>query len=160
MVKSRATQRISALIGAVLLAGVLFFLVKLPDILVEPQQPILFALTESCDLNTAQCTASQDNKSISLAITPQRIASLVPLVFSVTLTNINAQSVVLDIQGKDMFMGINQIKLSPSADGKTWEGTTELAVCTTNTMFWRASISAYPDETSDPDKAIFEFEAK
>lgn len=160
MAKSKTRQLISALTGIILLAGVLLFLLKLPDILAKPQPPMLYALAENCDLNTAPCTATKGKKSISVAITPEKISSLVPLVFSVTLTNINAQSVVLDLQGKDMFMGINQIKLSPASDGNTWEGTAELAVCTTNTMFWRASILAYPDETSNPEKATFEFEAK
>lgn len=160
MPKSKTAQLIKALAGITLLAGVLLLLLKLPDILDEQQQSILFLIPENCDLNTAPCTANKGSKSISLAITPQKIASLVPLTFSVTLTNIDAQSVVLDIQGKDMFMGINQIKLSPSPDGKTWKGVTELAVCTTNTMFWRASVLAYPNETATPDKATFEFEAK
>ncbi|SFG95090.1 hypothetical protein [Neptunomonas qingdaonensis] len=160
MAKNKARQLISALMGIATLVGILLLLLKLPDILSESQPPVLYSLAEGCDLNNGPCTASQGNKSISVAITPEKISSLVPLVFSVTLTNINAQSVILDLQGKDMFMGINQIKLSPASDGNTWEGTAELAVCTTNTMFWRASILAYPDETSNPEKATFEFEAK
>lgn len=160
MATNKTKQIFSALSGIVALAGVLFFLLKLPEILDESKQPMAFSLEENCDLNTAPCTASDGNKSISLKITPQKIASLVPLVFSVSLTNIEAQNVVLDIQGKDMFMGINQIQLSPSSDGKTWEGVTELAVCTTNSMFWQASILVYPNATAAPDKATFEFEAK
>ncbi len=160
MATNKTKQLITALSGIVILAGVLFFLLKLPEILDESQRSMVFSLAENCDLNTAPCTASDGDKSISLAITPQQIASLVPLTFSVSLTNIDAHSVVLDIQGKDMFMGINQIKLSPSSDGKAWEGVTELAVCTTDSMFWKASILVYPDATAIPDKATFEFEAK
>lgn len=160
MPKRKSSQRIKVISGIVLLLGVLLFLLMLPEIIQKQQQPVLFLISEPCDLKETSCTATKGNKSISLEITPGNIASLVPLTFLVTLKNIQAQSVVLDIKGKEMFMGINQIKLLPTSGENMWTGTTELAVCTTGMTTWTASILAYPDQSTEPEIATFEFESK
>lgn len=160
MIDSKTTQHIRILIMITLLSGILFFLLKLPIILSDLQQSIPFTTSENCDLKKTKCIAVKGDRSISLEIIPKNIGSLVPLTFSVTLHNIEAQSILLDIQGKEMYMGINQIKLSPASGKNNWIGTTELAICTTGMMTWNASVLAYSDQSAEPDIATFEFESK
>lgn len=156
---NKTIQHIKLLIGVAFSLGVLVLLWKLPDMLEDSQSPNLLTVTEPCDLKQSHCEAIYGKKRISLKVNPPSIPPMMPLTFTVTLDSIQAKTVVLELKGKDMFMGINKIKLSPLPDGITWEGTTELAVCVTGSMVWLASILTYTDSTAASNKATFEFES-
>ena len=55
-----------------------------------------------------------------------------------TTSNRNISKVWVDLQGVDMFMGVNQFELVHT--GNAWQGITELAVCTTGKMRWLARV--------------------
>ncbi|WP_293267786.1 hypothetical protein [Neptunomonas sp.] len=159
MTGSKVIKHIKVLVGIAFSLGILVCLWLLPDMLEKKQSSKLLTVAEPCNLQHSHCRATHEEKSISLKVTPPSIPSMAPLTFTVTLDNIQAKTVILELKGKKMFMGINKIPLSPLPDGITWEGTTELAVCVTGTMVWLASILTYADATAEPNKATFEFES-
>ncbi|SIS59781.1 hypothetical protein [Neptunomonas antarctica] len=175
MLSNQTYQLLKIVAGIFAFSAVLLVLWKLPQILDKEETPHTFSVIEPCDLKQAACTATQGNKSITLEARPKNIVSLMPINFTVKLKNIEAHTVVLDITGKDMYMGINQIKLTPRTDDSysketvsdgtdtketVWEGTTELAICTTGSMLWQAAVLTYPDPTSKSQIATFEFESR
>ncbi len=159
MTGSKTIQHIKMLTVIALSLGVLILLWKLPDMIESSQSSKLLTVVEPCDLKQSHCKAVAGKRSISLKVNPPSIPSMAPLTFTVTLDSIQAKTVVLELKGKEMFMGINKIKLSPLPDGVTWEGTTELAVCVTGSMLWLASIFTYTDPSVASNKATFEFES-
>jgi len=118
-----------------------------------------FITFPGCLLQAETCHATLDDKTLSLSVEPKKIATLVPLTFNVKINNISASKVVLDLNGKEMFMGINRTILHQVSDSN-WEGITELAVCTTGEMIWEASVKIYNQSDSTPLTATFEFSAK
>ncbi|BBB30175.1 hypothetical protein [Neptunomonas japonica] len=159
MTGNKTIQHIKILTGIACSLGVLILLWKLPDMLESTQSSRLLTVVEPCDLKQSDCKAKYDKKSISLNVSPSFIPSMAPLTFTVVLDNIQAKTVILELKGKEMFMGINKVQLSPLPDGITWKGTTELAVCVTGSMVWLASVLTYTDSTTEPHKATFEFES-
>lgn len=95
-----------------------------------------------CDISRQSCTVRQGELSITLDILPRKIRSMVPLEYRVQVTGAEVQEVMLDMQGVDMFMGLNQtlLKASPDQPG-LYTGSGELGVCTTGEMTWRATVS-------------------
>ncbi len=112
--------------------------------------------TTQCDLTLSACSASQDDKSLQLKIASDTIHSLTPLVFKLKIENIEAESVVLSLEGKEMFMGINQKQMT-KIDPTSWEVTTEMAACTTGSMIWRVRVDLYEKQNPTPISASFEF---
>jgi hypothetical protein len=48
---------------------------------------------------------------------------------------------MLDLKGRDMFMGLNQVMLSKVAgQDDLWQGEVVLGVCTTGKMTWVTSV--------------------
>ncbi|WP_409522902.1 hypothetical protein [Nitrincola sp. MINF-07-Sa-05] len=156
-------KRRAVMIIVLLLAG-LAALMLLPEYL--QQNSAAVELTpQPCDLHTGVCEGILDDKRVRLSITPGPLHSMKPLQVMVQLDGINAQAVLLDIQGRDMYMGINQTQLqspvqtfSNESSNKSsneisnghdnWNGKTELAVCTTGEMFWRAQLIINDDTTT------------
>jgi hypothetical protein len=58
-----------------------------------------------------------------------------------------------------MFMGINQIDMKKVNDN-TWSGSIEMAVCTTGSMTWLASLLIHDESLAYPTRAEFEFVAQ
>jgi len=105
------------------------------------------------------CRTQQDQLSIGMQLDTQRVRAATPLQFEVELGNIPAEAVMVDLQGRDMYMGINQVQLSPVPDKPGfWQGETELAVCVTGEMTWQASVVAAT--TKARISTQFEFKAK
>ena len=67
-----------------------------------------------CDISRQSCSVSHGDMTITVDITPRNIRSMVPLEYQVQVTGIEAQSVMLELQGVDMFMGLNQTQLQAS----------------------------------------------
>lgn len=95
---------------------------------------------EPCDINLSRCSADTDQIRISFGLTPRPIRSLETLNADLQLEGVNAEQVTLSLEGRDMYMGINQVSLTPGAQSGQWLGTTELALCSTGTMVWRARL--------------------
>ncbi|MBY4677676.1 hypothetical protein [Marinobacterium arenosum] len=112
-----------------------------------------------CDLSRQSCSAEADGRRISLSIDSSPVHAAVPLQFSARLDNVPAEQVMLDLQGRDMYMGINQVHLKPVAGQPgLWQGSAELAVCTTGEMVWQATLVAAGN--GGQVSSQFEFKAK
>ncbi|MBE9397942.1 hypothetical protein IOQ59_11805 [Pontibacterium sp. N1Y112] len=119
----------------------------------------LFLSDSNCSIKHSDCSATLDTRSIVVDVSPREIRSAVPLTFNVTLDGIDATEVNLSLEGQDMYMGLNQISLIPVANQPgVWSGVTELAICTTGEMSWRARIVAQQDQQQL--EAHFDFTAK
>ena len=119
----------------------------------------LFLTDSNCSIKHSDCSATLDTRSIVVDVSPREIRSAVPLTFNVTLDGIDANVVNLSLEGQDMYMGLNQISLTPVANQPgVWSGVTELAICTTGEMSWRARIVAQQDQQQL--EAHFDFTAK
>lgn len=112
-----------------------------------------------CDLHTGDCIASRGNQQLQLSITPGPLESLKPLAVEVRLQQFDARQVMLDLQGVEMYMGINQVHLTQDEDRPhIWRGVTELAVCTTGEMTWRATV--FVDTEEHLYSTEFDFDAR
>lgn len=113
----------------------------------------------NCDLRTQSCAVNFGEINLTLDVNPKMIRSLTPLTYKVTISGAETETVMIDLQGVDMFMGLNQAQLSPVAGKKgSFTGTGELGVCTTGEMMWRATLIA---ETSKGQlKTWFDFPAR
>lgn len=116
-------------------------------------------VASNCDLTQDSCTVNIGKTSLTLDIQPREIRSLEPLSYRVSIEGTNASQVMIDLQGSEMYMGINQTELSP-VTGKSgvFEGKGELAVCTTGEMKWRLTVSALTE--AGHLNTWFEFRAK
>ena len=110
------------------------------------------ATVHDCDLQSGPC--EMGNFQVSLG--PAPIASLKPLTLNLEGTDTAWEQVTADLQGADMYMGQNRITLNKTASG--WQGTTELAVCTTGTMRWRLTLTLSQGERHQ--QHLFEFDAR
>ena len=133
--------------------------IYLPQLLQDspPQSRVLQAAPE-CELSQKFCIAKRDKQQIQVKIISPIISSASPLLFEVRLTNVEADQVMLDLKGRDMYMGLNQVMLN-KVPGTTdrWQGETTLAVCTTGKMTWVTSIIA--EKKGNLTQANFYFDA-
>ena len=103
-------------------------------------------VSSQCDLRQQSCTVSHGDARVTLDIQPRDIRSLTPLNYRVSIEGADAKQVIIDLQGTEMYMGINQTALSPVADKPgVFTGQGELGVCTTGEMGWRLTVSAETD---------------
>lgn len=145
-------------IAAVLIG--LGLVLYLPGLIQTDNQVSALKLTNpDCSLNYGECVATLDQHEIALEIKSETIRSATPMLFEVTLDNIQADQVMLDLKGKEMFMGLNQVMLTPVAGAPDrWQGEVTLAVCTTGEMVWISSVVLEKD--GQKTKADFEFTAR
>ena len=147
-------------IGIILAIAVgLGFTLYLPTLLQDtPPQSRTLQTAPGCDLTHSSCSAVSGQQQILLTINSAKISSATPLQFEVKLSNIQADQVMLDLKGQDMYMGLNQVMLN-KVPGTTdrWQGETTLAVCTTGKMTWISSIIA--EHKGNITQADFFFDA-
>lgn len=146
------------LIGLTALALVALLLGR--DLIEEMQQADSIRIPPlPCDLHTGACIASRGNQQLQLSMTPGPLESLIPIEVEVRLQQIDARQVMLDLQGVEMYMGINQVHLTQDdSRPHIWRGMTELAVCTTGEMTWRASV--FVDTEEHLYSTEFDFDAR
>ena len=103
--------------------------------------------TASCEIDSGKCQFSHDQHDYQISFGPMPARALQPMELELTTSNRNIAKVWVDLQGVDMYMGVNQFELTDIGD--SWKGTTELAVCTTGKMRWlaRVIIEQNPGET-------------
>lgn len=98
-------------------------------------------LNPSCDLQLRACTVEFDGGgAVELSVSPQPIRAAVPLSLTVKALGIEAESVQVDFSGEGMNMGHNRPKLGRSGDNGEFAGEGVLSICTTDRMFWRATV--------------------
>lgn len=130
------------------------------------------AVRHDCDLQQGSCQLKVGDGTLRLEAGPLPLRSLSPLKLSLSLDGMDARRIRADLQGAEMYMGINQFELEPATDPKTsgadktdlpirsqhWQGKTELAVCTTGSMVWQLTLEIETPE--GPQQHLFEFEAR
>ena len=139
------------------LAAVLF----LPQLLQNtPPTSRILPTAPECNLNTSpRCLAGDGNHSIEIRFDDNNFQSMKPMPVEVHLNDLPADQVMIDLQGQDMYMGLNQVMLSPSpTQSGLWVGELTLAVCTTGEMTWKASVIT--QKNSDKTQADFYFNAR
>ena len=148
--------------GLLLTLGAIIIIWKLPHFLSQANTPAVRELSTvaQCDLTKGACYAKLDEVEIALSIEPKQFSSLKPLLFTAEISGLDATEAILDLQGKEMYMGINQTPLTLNPNTQVWTGVTELAVCTTGSMLWQASVIARENDQTTPIKATFEFVAQ
>lgn len=144
-----------------LVAGLLWGVPRLVEYsgLRQDSAPALVLTPSACDLNRGSCHAGQDGKTLEFSLGPAPIASLKPLRAEVRLKGIKARAVTLLLEGRDMYMGLNETRLVAQDGSDQWHGTTELAVCSTGRMVWRARLLIDADDNNDYE-TWFDFEAR
>ncbi|GAA0687366.1 hypothetical protein GCM10009104_11810 [Marinobacterium maritimum] len=124
-------------------------------------------IRHECDLQQGPCQIELSNGRLQLEAGPLPMRSLSPLKLALSLDGMNANRILADLQGADMYMGINQFELqriseTNSADTSSantpWQGQTELAVCTTGSMRWQLTLAIETPEGTQ--QHLFEFEAR
>lgn len=134
--------------------------IYLPNMLKTESTDTVFLQTDAgCSLNNGRCHSKLKDQQLALTIKSETIRSATPMLFEVTLENIQADQVMLDLKGKEMFMGLNQVMLSPVAgQPNQWQGEVTLAVCTTGEMTWISSVVV--EKNGLKSQADFEFTAR
>lgn len=157
--QGRNTLPLQILIIFVIIIG-LGSVIYLPQLLQEtPPHTRQLLTAPECDLHQGKCIAADDNQQVELSIAAEEISSSKPLLFDVTIENIAAEQVLVDLQGKSMYMGVNQTLLTkiPGTDNR-WQGSITLPICTTGKMTWVSSIKI--EEQGQITQANFEFDAR
>ena len=97
-------------------------------------------------------------RSLEFELAPRQARSLEPLEFRVRTEGMDTTTVNIQLEGRDMYMGINQLQLQPvPGEPGLWRGIGELAVCTTGEMIWQARVQAAGSSNLN---ALFEFRAR
>jgi len=113
----------------------------------------------NCDISQSSCTASGGDIAITLDVSPKNIRSLQAMNFKVSVNGLEAESALVDLQGTEMYMGINQTPLEQNPQQKTlFSGKGQLGACVTGEMGWRATVLVNTQQ--GPVKAWFDFRAK
>ncbi len=108
--------------------------------LLLPKSDLAATPEPGCDLQRQACGAAiPGGGRIELSITPRPIPNLKPLGVEVRVTGRDAGSVMLDLAGATMNMGVNRTSLAQTAPGR-FAGATSLPVCITGAMAWRATV--------------------
>lgn len=144
----------------VVIALILLALVVLPQWVKEQTtEDSVFIPPLPCNLHQGVCIASSGKQLLQLSLTPGPLVSMQPLSIEVRLQHFDARQVMLDLQGVEMYMGLNQTQLQQDPERPDiWRGTTELAVCTTDEMTWRANV--YIDTPDTLYSTRFDFDAR
>ncbi len=106
--------------------------------LLRPHADLTLAAS-ACAPATGACTATlPDGSRLELAIAPQPIRPLQPLMLRLSIDGGTADQVAIDFQGTQMDMGLNRAQLV-GRDGR-FSGQTILPVCISGSMEWKATI--------------------
>lgn len=113
-----------------------------------PENTQLWALSETCNLHQETCTSELKGHSVSLKISPHPIPIARPLGIEVSLDNIEAEKVELDISGMNMYMGYNRVPLTATKQPGHYIGTSMLAFCTNKKMEWQITLMIHQKDGS------------
>ncbi|SEI46861.1 hypothetical protein SAMN05421831_102185 [Allopseudospirillum japonicum] len=109
------------------------------EISIEPQVR-WFPPETDCALETqGSCESQIHSAKVRLTVPPNSLKVLTPIPIEVHTELAKVQEVILDFQGRDMYMGINRYPLSRKSD-HLYTGEGILSICTDEDMVWRARI--------------------
>ncbi len=102
-----------------------------------------------CHLNQGSCThRSLLFGDVTITVSPNDFPTLVPLSVMLFNNSVNLDRIIVSLDGKDMFMGVNQAVLAPTAVEGHWEGVITIPVCTVDkNMVWLFSVTLMGHET-------------
>jgi len=100
----------------------------------------VWPIVKDCNLHNQTCLASNGEQSISLKVSPDPVPIALPLGIELTVKNIQAEKIELDISGANMYMGYNRVTLIPDGSTGRYIGTTMLAFCTVEKMQWKITL--------------------
>lgn len=107
---------------------------------------------QNCNLHAENCVVQQGDATVSLKIRPHPIPIARPLGIEVTLENLSAEKIELDISGVNMYMGYNRVQLTPADQSGNqpgrYVGTSMLAFCTNETMQWQITLMIHQADGS------------
>lgn len=150
-------ELIRALITIALLASVGALVLWLPAKFSEKSAVGIQLTPPACDLNSGPCRLQQGRIELVFSLGPTPLQSLKTLQAQLQIEGIEPERVLLSLEGRDMYMGLNRTELARN-DAKSWTGTTELAVCTTGRMVWRAHLLIQTN--GEQYTTWFDFEAR
>ncbi|GAA0784350.1 hypothetical protein [Marinobacterium sediminicola] len=110
-----------------------------------------------CDLQQGLCYIELNNSRLELEAGPLPIRSLSQLNLTLNLEGLDARRIWADLQGADMYMGVNQFEFQRDS-ALRWRGHTELAVCVTGRMTWQLTLKI--ETPAGLQQHLFEFEAQ
>lgn len=88
----------------------------------------------SCSVTVATCKFETPQGTATLDLSPRPLSSAKPFKVSLSYPGDASGGVWIDLQGKEMYMGVNQVNLISKGD--QWLGEANLGLCTTGTMRW------------------------
>ena len=92
----------------------------------------------ACDIDKQLCSFSTPYGEADFRLTPTPPSSKAPIRFTLSIEGKQPDRVWVDLQGKEMYMGVNQTNLN--FDAGIWSAPGTLGVCTTGTMRWVLSL--------------------
>lgn len=127
------------LLSLLLVAIAVVLVFKLRPLLVP--EPVLLAVSSpDCDLRAGPCTARfAGGGEVTLDVMPRGIPVIRPLELMVSIQDLAASDVMVDLAGVDMDMGYNRPVLKPDGPGR-YRGAGMLPVCVRNHMTWEARV--------------------
>jgi len=109
----------------------------------------------ACSPALQQCQFKTAAGVASLELTPLPVRSSRPFQLNVSYPGDAPERIWFDLQGKKMYMGVNQVELEPHTQG--WSAQANLGICTTGTMTWVLKLVV---EQQDGQQVYqFEFDA-
>jgi len=91
-----------------------------------------------CDINSGRCEVVSNDIEYQFTLGPMPARSLNKMTLTADTELPGVNRVWVDLQGADMYMGVNQFEMKETEG--LWQGQTQLAVCTTDTMTWLATV--------------------
>ena len=93
-----------------------------------------------------------------MSVSPKDFQALKPLKVTLTSQNHDITNVLVSLDGKEMFMGVNQTMLSRSNLTERWEGVITIPVCTIDAeMVWLFSVTL---NGLDKERLVFDIKSK
>lgn len=148
------------LLTVLLLLSVLGLVLFLPSLIDNPShQSDEYVSYPECDLNEGGCTfRSTLYGDITISVSPHDFTALVPLEINLTSDNSDIRAVVVSLDGKEMFMGVNQAVLNKRETNDRWKGVITIPVCTVDAdMAWLFSVTL---KGLDSERLVFNIKSK
>lgn len=98
---------------------------------------ITYYATQGCAPFQGQCIGQKGDKTITVDLGNEAIESMTEIPIRVRLDNMTADSLIVDFEGLEMYMGVVRTQLIANAPG-VYQGTITLPECGTGKMLWRA----------------------
>ncbi|WLQ16595.1 hypothetical protein O5O45_11755 [Hahella aquimaris] len=134
--------------GAALLALVLFlaslsllrqWFPSTASLDIDQFKNIHYMQATECAPGQGECQVSVNEGDVRFSFGDEPIHPSRAFPIRLQLQGINAERIRVDFEGADMYMGLNQVKLTQTANG-VYQGEGYLPVCITGRMQWRATV--------------------